>query len=111
MYVMGIFTWWEADENYRLQPKGDKLFSVTTKLIADGQPYDFKFSDKHWTPEYSCGPESHLTLKLAKSVTAVCNNPSGNFQFTPELTGTYEIFIDFSDDQQPQVYIDLVKAD
>ena len=108
MYIIANFTWWEADENYRLLPVQEGLYAAKAKLIADGQPYDFKFADKNWTPGYSCGSpygSESLTLALAEKVEADCFNPRGNFKFTPEQTGTYQFFIDFSDEDEPEVYI------
>lgn len=108
MYVRGVFTWWEADENYRLKQIGDNLFAANAKLIADGQPYDFKFADENWTPGMSCGSasgQSSVQLSLADKLLANCDNPQGNFQFTPTETGTYSFVIDFTDAANPIVFV------
>ena len=112
MYVRGVFTWWEADENYRLVQVNDKVFAANAKLIADGQPYDFKFADANWTPGTSCGSaegNASVALGLEDKVLADCQNPQGNFKFTPDETGTYGFVIDFSDPSQPAVYVKRVE--
>lgn len=107
MYLRGVFTWWEADENFKLGLVDKKLYMASAKLIADGQPYDFKFADADWTPEYSCGSlhESGQVLDILKNQFAKCGTNSGNFQFTPIESGTYNFFIDFSMPLNPVVYI------
>ncbi|GAA0860023.1 hypothetical protein GCM10009114_35660 [Aliiglaciecola litoralis] len=107
-YLRGVFTWWEADENYRLELVEGKLFKASVKLIADGQPYDFKFADKNYTPGYDCGSPIGTEGKVLMTGTRAlssCENPGGNFQFTPEETGKYDFFIDFSNEESPTVYI------
>lgn len=109
MFVRGVFTWWEADENYRLKPiiEDSKVFAASAKLIADGQPYDFKFADANWTPGMSCGVQSeqNLQLELDTPVMADCVDPQGSFEYTPFETGTYQFVIDFTEEESPQVYI------
>lgn len=107
MYLRGVFTWWEADENFKLSLVNKKLYMASAKLIADGQPYDFKFSDAEWTPEYSCGSvqASGLVLDTIKTQIAKCDASSGNFRFTPDETGKYEFYIDFTDPLSPSVYV------
>jgi hypothetical protein len=110
MYVRGVFTWWEADENYRLKPliEDTKVFAASAKLIADGQPYDFKFADENLTPGMSCGGadgENNVKLELKTPVQADCENPQGSFEYTPTETGTYQFVIDFTNEDMPQVYI------
>lgn len=112
MYVRGVFTWWEADPNYRLTEIGNKLFSANAKLIADGQPYDFKFADENWTPGLSCGSvegKENVSLNLDSKVLANCDNPQGNFKFTPDETGTYGFVIDFNEPNQPVVYVTRIE--
>ena len=112
MYLRGVFTWWEADENYRLQAEGGKVFSSSAKLIADGQPYDFKFADENYTPGTSCGSPlgiQNMDITLDATVIADCDNPQGNFKFTPEVTGTYRFTLDVTDKLAPRVTI--TKAD
>ena len=78
MYVRGVFTWWEADENYRLKKVDEHVFAANAKLIADGQPYDFKFADENWTPGMSCGSasgNSHVQVSLSDKMLANCYWP------------------------------------
>ncbi len=112
MYVRGVFTWWEADDNYKLVQLNNGVYSANAKLIADGQPYDFKFADENWTPGTSCGGSNGATnvvLELGSKVKADCQNPQGNFKFTPDETGTYGFVIDFTDPSNPQVYVERVE--
>lgn len=107
-YLRGVFTWWEADENYRLKFVDGKVYKTSVKLIADGQPYDFKFADENYTPGYDCGSPigtGGKVMKIDKPTLSSCENPGGNFQFTPDETGTYDFFIDFTNEDAPQVYI------
>lgn len=111
-YLRGVFTWWEADENYRITQVEGKLYKSSVKLIADGQPYDFKFSDESYAPGYDCGSPVGTGGKVlveGQSALAACENPGGNFQFTPEETGTYDFFIDFTNEVSPSVYIQQAK--
>lgn len=110
MYLIGNFTWWEADENYRLTEQGKDIYMADVELIADGQPYDFKFADKHWTPGYSCGntlKNQGSPLSIGRVMLAECFEPKGNFQFTPAETGIYRFVIDFSDAGSPKVSVSL----
>ena len=36
LYLRGVFSWWEADEKYKLVQLSDQVFSTTIELIADG---------------------------------------------------------------------------
>lgn len=108
-YLRGVFTWWEADENYRIEQVNGKLYKATVKLIADGQPYDFKFADQSYAPGYDCGSATGTAgkvLTVGKTARSSCENPGGNFQFTPQETGAYDFFIDFTNEQLPVVYIE-----
>ena len=107
LYLRGVFTWWEADENYKVERVNDELYKASVKLIADGQPYDFKFADESWSPGLACGPmiERDSVLSTEERLEANCNNPKANFKFTPSETGIFDFYIDFSDPTEPEVYI------
>ena len=109
LYLRGVFTWWEADENYRVQKVSDDVYKASAKLIADGQPYDFKFADVDWSPGLACGPatgnEQSMDIGLGNVEEANCDNPKANFKFTPDETGIFDFFIDFSDPYEPEVYV------
>ena len=110
MFLRGVFTWWEADDNYKVEKVADDLYKASARLIADGQPYDFKFADADWTPGLACGPVSDegqsVDIKEGKKETANCDNPKANFKFTPDETGIFNFYIDFSDPYEPEVYIE-----
>ena len=105
LYLRGVFNWWEADENYKVSQREQDVFVSSAKLIADGQPYDFKFADAQWQPGLSCGPIDEQVLTTSNKLEADCNNPQANFKFTPSETGVYEFYIDFSDADEPEVYV------
>lgn len=111
-YLRGVFTWWEADESYRIKLVRGKLYKASVSLIADGQPYDFKFADETYAPGYDCGSPNGTrgkVLLLGENAFSSCEEPGGNFQFTPEETGKYDFFIDFTDEDTPSVYIAKAK--
>lgn len=109
LYLRGVFTWWEADEAFKVEQITDTLFRANAKLIADGEPYDFKFADTNWTPGLSCGlsPSENVEfLQLDQPVQADCYlSDTQNFKFTPDESGLYSFFIDFEDYNSPKVYI------
>ena len=108
LYLRGSFTWWEAEEKYKVVPFEDDTYRVTVSLVADGQPYDFKFADKGWSEGLSCGylnKEKDEQLSLTDSVSANCNTPVDNFIFVPDESGDYIFEIDFSSWGPPQVSV------
>jgi hypothetical protein len=108
LYLRGVFTWWEADPKYKLQKVQKNRYATTIKLIADGQPYDFKFSDADWTPGLNCGyldQDNDQLVTLDQSVSSGCDTTDQNFKFIPSETGVYEFSIDFSDPAIPTVVI------
>lgn len=89
LYLRGIFNWWEAEPAY-LVVSGDDGFYVDVKLIADGQPYDFRFADSNYTSELNCGADTPDTpLAQGQKRDLVCVSGSHNLQFIPSETGTY----------------------
>jgi hypothetical protein len=110
LYLRGVFSWWEADEKYKLVEISDEVYSTSIELIADGQPYDFKFADSNWTPGMNCGyaNESDRVIVVDSSVRANCDTTDENFRFTPTETGTFNFTINFSDFGAPKVSIRLI---
>jgi hypothetical protein len=110
LYLRGVFSWWEADEKYKLLELSDQVYSATIELIADGQPYDFKFADSNWTPGMNCGyaSESDKVIVVGDSVKSNCQSTDENFRFTPSETGTFQFIIDFSGYGAPKVSIHLI---
>ena len=99
LYLRGVFTWWEADPKYKLLKVANVRYATSIKLIADGQPYDFKFADADLTPGLNCGyldEERDKVLSLDLPVKSSCETSDENFRFTPIETGVYEFTIDFS---------------
>ncbi|MBU3003469.1 hypothetical protein [Paraglaciecola arctica] len=107
LYLRGVFSWWEADEKYKLVEVSDQVYSTSIELIADGQPYDFKFADSSWTPGMNCGfaNESDRIIEVGELVSSNCDTTDENFQFTPMETGLFEFTIDFSGFGAPKVSI------
>ena len=63
---------------------------MNVKLIADGQPYDFRFADINYTSELNCGAEApDNPIKQDQEQELVCVSGSHNLQFVPNETGTY----------------------
>ena len=92
MYVRGVFNWWGASEAFRFSPSSqDNLWTMQAELIADGQAYDFKLSDKNWSPTQNCGSiEANTTvIGLNQSAGLYCAADASNFQFTPQRDGVY----------------------
>lgn len=110
LYLRGVFSWWEADEKYKLVEQADKVYSTSIELIADGQPYDFKFADSNWTPGMNCGfsRESEKVIVVGDSVSSNCESTDENFRFTPTETGTFQFTIDFNGFGDPTVTINSV---
>ena len=92
----------------KLQKIQGERYATTIKLIADGQPYDFKFSDADWSPGLNCGyldQDNDQLVTLDQSVSSGCDTTDQNFKFIPSETGVYEFSIDFSDPAIPTVVI------
>jgi len=107
LYLRGVFTWWEADEKYKVEQISSTLYRANVELIADGQPYDFKFADKDWTPGTRCGffnKASDEVLSEGKRAKANCDTPGDNFKFTPSTTGLYHFYFDVSE-ETPIIFI------
>lgn len=112
LYLRGTFTWWDADERFRLIKINTHLYMASTELVADGQPYDFKIADKNWNPGYRCGyadKEKDEVLTLGSVSEANCDTPVDNFKFTPEESTIYYFYFNIKDEDHPLVYISKVK--
>ena len=110
LYLRGVFSWWEADEKYKLVELSDQVYSTSIELIADGQPYDFKFADSNWTPGMNCGyaSVSDKIIVVGDSVRSNCETTDENFRFTPTETGTFQFTINFSGFGAPKVSIEIL---
>ncbi|MCW8108861.1 hypothetical protein OPS25_10190 [Alteromonas ponticola] len=93
LYIRGVFNWWEAKENHRINLKG-RQGVVDVDLIADGQPNDFKFSNQYWSPSQTCGGRYAGQLVSTRSTLYLtCGADAQNLQFTPSDDGTYRFII------------------
>jgi hypothetical protein len=110
LYLRGVFSWWEADEKYKLVELSDRVYSTSIELIADGQPYDFKFADSNWTPGTNCGyaSESDKIIVVGEPVRSNCVTTDENFRFTPTETGRFKFTIDFNRFGAPKVSIEVI---
>lgn len=101
LYLRGVFTWWDAEEGYRVKRVDDERYMSQAELIADGQPYEFKFADAAWSDDANCGYKNkdQQNIKLDQATPANCSSSAlENFKFTPTENGIYNFYIDFSDD-------------
>lgn len=106
MYLRGVFNWWEASDNFKLDAISNDEYAITIELIADNQPYDFKVADATWTMELDCGNSFNAEpLSLGEAVELVCAGDSLNLQFTPSETGLYQFILDVSDNDEPELTI------
>ncbi|MBC3766634.1 hypothetical protein H8B19_12160 [Neptunicella marina] len=110
LYLRGGFTWWEADEAFKVEESADNVYSVKTELIADGQPYEFRFVDKDWTEGSNCGylDKSNQIIEVNVPANTNCNSTNENFRFTPPSSGLYEFSIDFTDEDNPLTLVKKV---
>lgn len=111
LYLRGVFTWWEADEKYKVVEISEDRFATNIRLIADGQPYDFRFADLNWSPKLNCGyakVSEDQVVTLDDSVRANCESKDENFRFTPQETGLYQFSIDFTGSAAPKVQIVMI---
>ncbi len=107
LYIRGVFNWWEAKESHRLNAKRNQG-SVDVNLIADGQPYDFKFSDQYWSPSQTCGGSYTGQLVSTQSTLYLtCGSEAKNLQFTPSDDGTYRFIL--SDQNSGEIRLDVVQ--
>lgn len=108
LYLRGSFSWWEAEEAYKVVKVSDSEFKVVVDLVADGQPYDFKFADKNWTNGLSCGyrdKDRDEEIVLGRSASVNCFTPVDNFKFLPDESGKYMFTLDFSGWGDPKLTV------
>lgn len=107
VYLRGVFTWWDAEEQYKLTRVSEDLYMSKVELTADGQPYEFKFADASWTPGTNCGylGEDDKDIELGKKAMANCSSKFENFSFVPQETATYEFYLDDAA-ATPVVYVE-----
>ena len=88
----------------------NQVYSTNIELIADGQPYDFKFADSNWTPGMNCGyaSKSDQIIVIGNTVRSNCETTDENFRFTPKVSGHFMFTIDFSGFGAPKVTVNLI---
>ncbi|WP_143871079.1 hypothetical protein [Catenovulum sediminis] len=113
LYLRGNFTWWDIEEHAKVKQVEGQLYKATVELIADGQPYEFKFADENWSLGANCGyyEKADQLVTLDAKVSANCNAKFEPFRFIPQVTGDYDFFIDFTDESEPKVWIKPAEAD
>ncbi|MBW8192763.1 hypothetical protein K0504_17125 [Neiella marina] len=107
LYLRGVFTWWDAEEPYKVKRVGPDLYQAQARLVADGEYYDFKFADAGWSPGTNCGfltKADENVLEDAAPVNANCSSNGSYFRFKPTKTGTFGFYFD-QRNETPQVYI------
>ncbi|WP_411993596.1 hypothetical protein [Agarivorans sp. DSG3-1] len=115
VYLRGVFTWWDAAPEYKLMPvEGKKnvwsaTSSVDEPLIADGQPYEWKFGDAAW----QCGTNfgflaGEAEIKIGDRRQLNKCSAFDNFKFTPEVDGVYRFYLDWSE-EIPVTYVEKVE--
>lgn len=110
IYLRGVFNWWEAIEENRLQavPSSPGLFKTRTvePLIADGQPYEWKFVDADWTCGSNFGhKEQNSTIVLEQELALDNCSPFNNLSFTPLEDGYYDFYLDLRNPNQAKAFI------
>lgn len=109
MYLRGVFNWWEANEQFKLNKTSKNVYKTTLELIADGQPYDFKVADSNWTASLNCGAFELRLLELEEVVSLACQENSLNLQFQPEQTGQFDFILEVSNPVYPELRITKAK--
>ncbi|MCM2678078.1 hypothetical protein [Echinimonas agarilytica] len=108
MYLRAVFTWWDAEEPFKVVRVSDDLYRSQTKLVADGEYYDFKFADASWSSGMNCGyltEADEIVIDNGAPVNANCNSAGSYFRFKPKRTGVFYFYFDNRGDQ-PKVYIE-----
>lgn len=107
LYLRGVFTWWDAEEPYKVKLVEPNLYRAQARLVADGEYYDFKFADAGWSPGTNCGfltKADENVFEEGPAVTANCSSNGSYFRFKPTKTGTFGFYFD-QRGEQPQVFI------
>lgn len=98
LYLRGVFSWWEADEQFRMRQSQPGVYLTEVELIADGQPYDFRVADRAWSKGRNCGyaHKKDESIRLGIAVQANCHGENNNFKFTPKRTAVYQFTVTFN---------------
>ena len=107
LYLQGTFNWWHAEPSYKVQKVGNQLYKVSTKLVADGNDYQFIFADKIYSGGKTCGAANVKSSSVkagSEKVAANCRAENSYFKFKPLKTAVYDFFFDYNN-LTPKVYI------
>lgn len=107
LYLRGSFTWWDIEEHAKVETVAEQVYRATVELVADGQPYQFKFADANWSLGANCGfyATKDEVLSLNDKVRSNCSAKFEPFSFTPKVTGYYDFYIDFTNEKAPKVWV------
>ncbi|WP_017443876.1 hypothetical protein [Gayadomonas joobiniege] len=108
LYLRGNFTWWDIEEHAKVKHVEGNTYKSTVELIADGQPYEFKFADENWSLGANCGylEKAEQVVTIGSKSTANCKAKFEPFIFVPKKTGEYDFFIDFDNPETPEIWIE-----
>ncbi|KZN44310.1 hypothetical protein [Pseudoalteromonas luteoviolacea] len=105
MYLRGDFSLWDAEDIYRLQPKGDGRYLVRARFMSPGKVYEFKIADEKWSEGYNCGYRFQGMVQLGQPLPVDCNTVYNYLSFAPDKKGWYSITLDYRDSSNPTVVV------
>lgn len=112
LYVRGVFTWWDAEPEYEAKMIEPNLWTTSAELVADGNPYEWKFADGAWSAGtnfgYKKSGDYDGTIKVGEKIEVNPNAAFENLKFTPEADGVYNFFLDWRG-EKPYTYIEAAK--
>ena len=108
LYVRGVFTWWDAEPEFEAQMIEANLWTAKAELVADGNPYEWKFADGAWSAGtnfgYKKSGDFDGTINIGDKVEVNPNSAFENLKFTPTEDGVYEFYLDWRE-EKPFTYI------
>lgn len=105
IYLRGVFTWWDAEPEFKVKARSKNIYCANAELVADGEPYEFKFADKDWTTNCGFLDEEDEVVQPGRRSKSNCQSAFNNFKFTPEETGNYAFCIDVTK-EIPEVFVE-----
>jgi len=114
LYVRGVFTWWDAEPEFQAKMIEANLWTASAELVADGNPYEWKFADGAWSAGTNFGYEKSgdfdgtIKVGVENKVAVNPNSAFENLKFTPEKDGVFNFFLDWRG-EKPYTYIEIAK--
>lgn len=105
IYLRAVFTWWDAEPEFKVKARSKNVYCANAELVADGEPYEFKFADKEWTTNCGFLAKEDEVIQPGKRSKSNCQSAFNNFKFTPKETGNYAFCIDVTKDI-PEVFVE-----